>query len=59
VFVRLLSGESLSSDDVPEHVLRPSDFRDQQTWRQVRQSMTTMTTEVTPKLADLGVTVQA
>jgi alkanesulfonate monooxygenase SsuD/methylene tetrahydromethanopterin reductase-like flavin-dependent oxidoreductase (luciferase family) len=35
VFVRLLSGESLSSDDVPEHVLRPGDFRDQETWRQV------------------------
>lgn len=36
IFLRLLNGEVLSSDDVRETVLRRSDFRSEADWRRVR-----------------------
>jgi Luciferase-like monooxygenase len=36
IFVRLLTGEALSSDDVPELRLRAEHFRDPRDWSQVR-----------------------
>jgi hypothetical protein len=35
IFVRLLAGEELSSDDVPEFVLRPEHFREPGLWERV------------------------
>jgi hypothetical protein len=35
IFVRLLAGEALSSDDVPEFVLRPEHFREPGQWERV------------------------
>jgi hypothetical protein len=35
IFVRLLAGEELSSDDVPEFVLRPEHFREPGQWERV------------------------
>lgn len=37
IFLRLLRGETISSDDIPEYTLKPADFRSEADWHKVRE----------------------